>query len=97
MTPELLGTRIAQALKTSETSRERAADEIGRSRDTLDRYIRGQKNPSAIDVWKISQLTGVPFGWFGLNDDAVPAVPVPAADPPADTPPTPRPRRRRGA
>jgi transcriptional regulator with XRE-family HTH domain len=98
LTPELLGARIAKALDTAGVSRELAADKIDKSRDTIDRYIRGKQNPSAIDVWTISQLTDHPFGWFGdvSQKRGAPGGPAQGDEPP-DTQPTLRRRRKRGA
>jgi transcriptional regulator with XRE-family HTH domain len=87
LTPDVLGARIAQALEKNGKSRELAADAIGKSRATLDRYISGKKNPSAIDIWNIAQLTGVPFAWFGLEISEEldgEGRPMPAAPPSVD-------------
>ena len=73
LTPETLGDRISKAMRTAELRPERVAAEIGVSRDTIDRYISGKTSPSAIDVWKIARLTGMPFGWFAGDEE----LPIP--------------------
>lgn len=73
LTPKQLGERIDEALRAGSIPRERAALEIGKSRDSVDRYITGKGDISAIEVWKISQLTGVPFGWFAGDEE----IPIP--------------------
>jgi transcriptional regulator with XRE-family HTH domain len=69
LTPQLLGVRIQRALEDAGVSKELAADRIDRSRETLDRYMRGNQNPSAMDIYEIGRLTGRDFGWFGLSDE----------------------------
>ena len=73
LTPERVGQRIREAMKTAELRPEAVAAEIGASRDTIDRYMKGQTSPNAIDLWKIARVTGMPFGWFAGEDE----MPIP--------------------
>lgn len=72
-TPEQIGARIGEAIDTASDEllpgkpamkRRRVTIALGISDDTLDRYIKGKGDPSALTVWRIGQMTGQPFAWF---------------------------------
>jgi transcriptional regulator with XRE-family HTH domain len=64
---------MRQALENYGIRLERAASHLDVSVDTLKRYLTGETNPSAIQVWQFAQLLGEPVGIFiGENEVAIP-------------------------
>lgn len=74
-TPQIIGARIAQARAAAGLSLERVAVELDVSRDTVERYERGETigGPSYISIVAIAKLTGRPVDWFmgETNGEAV--------------------------
>lgn len=75
-TPKDIGNRIEQAINEStdkqlpKPKKTNAAVVMEVTEDTLTRYIKGETDPSALQVWRLANKTGRPFGWFGDGGDS---------------------------
>jgi transcriptional regulator with XRE-family HTH domain len=68
-TAKYIGARIKEAIDTADFPEgskhlELVAGTLGTSKETLERYINGVTDPSALFIWQLAELTGRSFGWF---------------------------------
>lgn len=73
-TSQEIGQRIEQAIADAADDqlphprKTQAAAIMGVTEDTLARYIRGETDPSALQIWRLAAATGKPFSWFAAGD-----------------------------
>jgi transcriptional regulator with XRE-family HTH domain len=66
-----IGQRVQSARLNAKVSYEALAAAAGVSSSKLHRIIRGEADASAVEIWRIAQITGQPFSYFaGEETDA---------------------------
>lgn len=66
--------RIAKARNHAGLNQGELAEKLGVSRNTLNRWENGSRNPSVKNLQALAEVTGVPLGWFYQEDNSEPAL-----------------------